>query len=164
MKWSCSVVYNSLWSHVLKPTRLLHPWDFPGKSTGVGCHCLLRTISWSLLKLMSIESVSHSTILSSVTPFSSCLQSFPASGSFPMRTLHIRWPKYCYLPRILQSAMLEEVPCGMEFLVVEDHFLHSHFIYLAWAGCYACWQPKLWYLGSTFHRKCAPLLHWFWIL
>ena len=24
-------------------TRLLCPWDFPGKSTGVGCHCLLRT-------------------------------------------------------------------------------------------------------------------------
>ena len=23
-------------------TRLLHPWDFPGKSTGVGCHCLLQ--------------------------------------------------------------------------------------------------------------------------
>ena len=29
--------------HGLQPTRLLHPWDFPGKSTGVGCHCLLRT-------------------------------------------------------------------------------------------------------------------------
>ena len=27
--------------HGLQPTRLLHPWDFPGKSTGVGCHCLL---------------------------------------------------------------------------------------------------------------------------
>ena len=24
------------------PARFLHPWDFPGKSTGVGCHCLLR--------------------------------------------------------------------------------------------------------------------------
>ena len=24
-------------------TRLLHPWDFPGKSTGVGCHCYVRT-------------------------------------------------------------------------------------------------------------------------
>ena len=23
------------------PGWLLHPWDFPGKSTGVGCHCLL---------------------------------------------------------------------------------------------------------------------------
>ena len=22
--------------------RLVRPWDFPGKSTGVGCHCLLR--------------------------------------------------------------------------------------------------------------------------
>ena len=28
--------------HGLQPTRLLHPWDFPGKSIGVGCHCLLR--------------------------------------------------------------------------------------------------------------------------
>ena len=24
---------------------VLHPWDFPGKSTGVGCHCLLRILS-----------------------------------------------------------------------------------------------------------------------
>ena len=30
--------------HGLQPTRLLHPWDFPGKSTGVGCHCLLRIL------------------------------------------------------------------------------------------------------------------------
>ena len=29
-------------THGLQPTRLLHPWDFPGKSTGVGCHCLLQ--------------------------------------------------------------------------------------------------------------------------
>ena len=28
--------------HGLQPTRLLCPWDFPGKNTGVGCHCLLR--------------------------------------------------------------------------------------------------------------------------
>ena len=32
-KWSCSVVSDSLWSHGLQPTRLLCPWDFPGKST-----------------------------------------------------------------------------------------------------------------------------------
>ena len=30
----------SLWPCGLQPTRLLHLWDFPGKSTGVGCHCL----------------------------------------------------------------------------------------------------------------------------
>ena len=40
--------------------------------------------SWSLLKLMSIKSRCHPTISSSVIPFSSCLQSFPASGSFQM--------------------------------------------------------------------------------
>ena len=28
------------WPHGLQPTRLLHPWDFPGKSTGVECHHL----------------------------------------------------------------------------------------------------------------------------
>ena len=40
------------------------------------------TISQSLLKFMSIESMMPSNISSSVVPFSSCLQSFPASGSF----------------------------------------------------------------------------------
>ena len=46
--WKWKVKVKSL-SHVrpsvtpwLQPTRLLRPWDFPRKSTGVGCHCLLR--------------------------------------------------------------------------------------------------------------------------
>ena len=43
-KWSCSVMYNSSRPRGLQPTRLLRPWDFPGKSTGVGCHCLLRDL------------------------------------------------------------------------------------------------------------------------
>ena len=34
---------NSVRPHGLQPTRLLRPWDFPGKSTGVGCHCLLKS-------------------------------------------------------------------------------------------------------------------------
>ena len=29
-------------THGLQPTRLLRPWDFPGRSTGVGCHRLLH--------------------------------------------------------------------------------------------------------------------------
>ena len=53
-------------------------------------NCTLKTslsftISWSLLKLMSIESVMPPTIWSSIAPFSSYRQSFPASRSFPMR-------------------------------------------------------------------------------
>ena len=45
-KWSRLVVSNSVQPHRQQPTRLLHPWDFPGKSIGVGCHCLLRI--WSI--------------------------------------------------------------------------------------------------------------------
>ena len=41
-KWSRPVVSNSSRPHGLQPTRLPRPWDFPGKSTGVGCHCLLQ--------------------------------------------------------------------------------------------------------------------------
>ena len=48
---SHSVWTYSLWPHGLQPTRLLHPWDFPGKSTGVGCHCLLHYMKLSVLKI-----------------------------------------------------------------------------------------------------------------
>ena len=32
----------SVWPHRRQPTRLPHPWDSPGKNTGVGCHFLLQ--------------------------------------------------------------------------------------------------------------------------
>ena len=41
-KWSRSVVSDSSRPHGLRPTRLLRPWNFPGKSTWVGCHLLLH--------------------------------------------------------------------------------------------------------------------------
>ena len=43
-KWksSRSVVSDSSWPHELQPSRLLRPLDSPGKSMGVGCHCLLQ--------------------------------------------------------------------------------------------------------------------------
>ena len=40
-KWNHSVLSDSQRLHGLQPTRLLCLWDFPGKSTGVGCHRLL---------------------------------------------------------------------------------------------------------------------------
>ena len=33
---------DSVWPHKRHPTRLLCPWDSPGKNTGVGCHLLLQ--------------------------------------------------------------------------------------------------------------------------
>ena len=43
----------------LQPYRLLHPWDFPGKSTGVGCHCLLQIKS----RVALIEPTSVGTLV-----------------------------------------------------------------------------------------------------
>ena len=40
---SHSVMSSSLWPHGLQPTRLLYPWNSPGKNTGVGC--LLKSSS-----------------------------------------------------------------------------------------------------------------------
>ena len=49
MEWltfcvSLSVIFNSLRPHRLQPSRLLCPWDSPGKNTGVGSHSLLQGI------------------------------------------------------------------------------------------------------------------------
>ena len=53
-KWkvrvSRSVVSDPQRPHGLQPTRLLRPWDFPGKSTGVGCHCLLLLLTKPKIK------------------------------------------------------------------------------------------------------------------
>ena len=49
-KWSRSVVSDASQPRGLQPTRLLRPWDFPGKGTGVGCHHLLRLPLLPVLK------------------------------------------------------------------------------------------------------------------
>ena len=86
-------------------------WNLMSQSPSVQSHSCVQlfTTPWtaarqaslsitnfqSLLKLMCIESVMRPTISSSVIPFSSCPQSFPASGSFPMSwAFRIRWPKH----------------------------------------------------------------------
>ena len=70
------------------------------------------TVSWSLLKLMSIELCCHPTISSSVTRFSSCPQSFPASGSFPMSQLFASGGQ-----SIGSSALASVLPFGCSDMV-----------------------------------------------
>ena len=42
--WVTSVVSDSVRPHRRQAPRLCHPWDSPGKNTGVGCHFLLQCI------------------------------------------------------------------------------------------------------------------------
>ena len=86
--WVCVLPRQFSSVQSLNQVRLfVTPWTAAHQAS------LSITNSRNLLKLMSIESVMpHPTISSSVVAFSSCLQSFPASGSFPMSKF--RWPKY----------------------------------------------------------------------
>ena len=43
LEWVAISFFNPcMGPHRWQPTRLLHPWDSPGKNTGVGCHFLLQ--------------------------------------------------------------------------------------------------------------------------
>jgi len=66
---------------------LCRVWLFLTPGTGARQASLSLTISRSLLKLMFIESAMPSNHLVHVVPFFSCLQSFPAPGSFLMSQL-----------------------------------------------------------------------------
>ena len=68
VQFSCSVVSDALQLHGLQHARLSCPSSTPG-----ACSNSCPLSRWC-----------HPAISSSVAPFSSCLQSFPASGSFPM--------------------------------------------------------------------------------
>ena len=58
-KWSHSVMFDPQWPHGLQPSKLLCPWDFPGKSTGVGCHCLLHIQAWPNSNLLYTVEVTN---------------------------------------------------------------------------------------------------------
>ena len=73
---------NSVKPHRRQPTRLPHPWDSPGKNTGVGCHFLLQ---W--MKVKSESEVAQSCL----TP------SYPMDCSTPGPFVH----------RIFQARVLE---------------------------------------------------------
>ena len=66
--FSHSVMFDRSWPHGLQHTRLPCPLLYP----------------WVYWNSCSLSQWCHQTISSSVAPFSSCSQSFPGSGSFPM--------------------------------------------------------------------------------
>ena len=78
VQFSRSVMSDSLWPDESPHARLPCPSPSPGVYSDSR-----PSSQWC-----------HPAISSSVVPFSSCPQSLPASESFPMSTLHMRWPKY----------------------------------------------------------------------
>ena len=82
-----SVMSDSVRRHRRQPTRLPHPWDSPGKNTGVGCH--------SLLQCMKVKS--ESEVAQSCPPLSD-----PMDCSLPGSSIH----------RTFQARVLETFTLG----------------------------------------------------
>ena len=78
VQFSCSVTSDSLGYHGLQHSR-------------PPCPSPISRVYWNSCPL---SWWCHPTISSPVVPFSSCLQSFPASVFSNESVLHIRWPKY----------------------------------------------------------------------
>ena len=74
---------DSVRPHRRQPTRPPHPWDSPGKNTGVGCHCLLQC--------MEVKSESESEVAQSCPtlrdPMDCSLPGSSIHGIFQTRVL-----------------------------------------------------------------------------
>ena len=100
----CLVVKSCLTpTHRLLPARLLCPWDFPGKNTGVGCHfhlqgifltqesnpCFLHWQMGSLLLRYQFSSVQSSPVTQSCTTLCD-----PMDCSMPVLPVHHQPPEF----------------------------------------------------------------------
>ena len=95
--------------HGLQPTRLLCPRDFPGKSTGVGCHCLLRYLhyTWPTVSLPDMRTESHRGSV-----FVDCLLGKEADSNAWVKLTYHWWPHYesiigsCSLLSVVSSSTI----------------------------------------------------------
>ena len=94
--------------HRRQPTRLLHPWDSPGKNTGVGCHFLLQC-----MKMKSESEVAQSCPTLS-DPMDCSPPGSSAHGIFQARVLE--WVAIAFSTNMLLEKSKEIAPEGMKRL------------------------------------------------
>ena len=94
---------NSVQLHRGQPTRLPHPWDSPGKNTGVGCHFLLQC-----MKVKSESEIAQSCLTLS-NPMDCSPPGSSFHGIFQARVLEWGAPlahHRCYLKKCIHVWML----------------------------------------------------------
>ena len=102
---------DSVRCHRWQYTRLLCPWDSPGKNTGVGCHFLLQ---WTQVKSESEVAQSCARLL--VTPWTAAYQA-PLSWDFPGKCTGVGC--HCLLQH--HSSKATVLRCSVFFMVQLSH-------------------------------------------
>ena len=120
-KWTCSVVSYPQRPHGLQPSRLLRPWDFPGKSTGEGCHCLLRFKWWDVSKLSyDCEQALLLLLLSHVSHVRLCATPQMAAHQTPLSLGFSSQEHWSGLPLPSLEQVLD--------IIIYQEFIKRHFI------------------------------------
>ena len=115
--WATSLSLFSFmhWRRKWQPAPVFLPGESQGRGSLVGCRLWGRRVGhdWSDAAAAApaclLSRWCHPTISSSVAPFSSCSQAFPASGSFPMSQL-FTWGG----PSIGASALASVLPTNIQ--------------------------------------------------
>ena len=115
----------TLWqTHRQQPTRLPHPWDSPGKNTGVGCHFFSNAWKWKV----KVKSLSCVRLLA--TPWT-------ASYQAPLPMGFSRQEYWSGLPL---KALCKNYALSRVFI---QQKLTLHFLYFwAFAGCWILFLKK----------------------
>ena len=140
---------------------LSHVWLFAAPWTEAHQASLSFTISLSLLKLMSIESM----MSSSITLYSSCPQSFPASGSFPVSWLFTSGGQIIGASAsasVLPMNIQDWFPLGWTGLMslMSKGLSRVFFSTTVWKPQFFSTQPSLWSISHICTRILEKPLLW----
>ena len=127
---------DSVQPHKWQPTRLPHPWDSPGRNTGVGCHFLLQC-----MKVKSESEVVQSCPTLS-DPMDCSLPGSSICGIFQARVLEWGAIAFSVTVRILSFKIFQMIYmcilsyfpkiliCYLFFNITHIYVCLSHIIYL----------------------------------
>ena len=129
---SCVQLFATPWT---VPARLLHPWDFPGKIPGVGCHYLLQGIfptQGSNLGLLHCRQTLYCLSHKGVSLLVISLFRFPISSWFNLGTF-LYFLSLCWSSEFLHSPPeFKNQPCDHSFELLSCKLLISITLEFFW--------------------------------
>ena len=134
---------DSVWPHRRQPIRFPHPWDSPGKNTGVGCHFLLQC-----MKVKSESEVAQScTTLSD--PMDHSLPGSSVHGIFQARVLE--WDAIAF-----SMTNLDSIKKQRHYLPTKVHRVKAMVFPVVMYGC------ESWTIKKAEHQRIDAFELWCW--
>ena len=130
---------NSLWPHRWQPTRLPHPWDSPGKNTGVGCHFLLQCMK------VKNENEDAQSCLTLRDPMDCSLPGFSVHGIFQARVLEwdaIAFSVFFYSSILYWSIVNWQCYVHHRYTAKWFSYTHTHILFQILISIWCCLVAK----------------------